>query len=256
MSEYDVMRRLLTARPIVFHPELAIVLGGVYEALMFQQLAYWSDKGSDPDGWIYKTTEEFRQETTINRYQQDKARAALVKLGVIQAKRRGLPARMHYLIEWRALYDLLSTPVCSPSTNSEEPPPTDDEPVCSPSTNLSVDAGQTLLGTETTSEMTQSNGPPPYKNEPFIIAELGLPSAQVWHAILDELARAGAIPSHEIATWLRPTVLAGRDQQTLLLRPPSAVAGERITRRWLPELRCAIAATTGATFDVRVVGHR
>ncbi|MGE0541254.1 MAG: hypothetical protein AB7R89_13860 [Dehalococcoidia bacterium] len=155
MSDYDVMRRLLTAPPIAFHRELAVALGGVYEALMFQQLAYWSDKGSDPDGWIYKTTEELRQETTINRYQQDKARANLVRLGVIQAKRRGLPARMHYLIEWDALYRLLANPVCPPSTNS---PPTASAPVCSPSTNLSADPEHALIGTENTSKTTQRTG--------------------------------------------------------------------------------------------------
>ncbi len=115
---YDVMRSLLSDRPIAFHPIMARVLGGVYEALLFQQLAFWSDKGSDPE-WIYKTREELREETTLNRYQQEQARGNLRKLGVIEEQRRGLPARMHYRIHWNRVFELLEAyrAVGRPSTN-------------------------------------------------------------------------------------------------------------------------------------------
>lgn len=96
-----------SARPIAFHPELARALGGIYEALMFQQLAYWSDFAELPDGWIYKTGAEFRAETTMTRYQLDKARASLVKLKVIETDLRGVPATMHYRVKWERLYALL-----------------------------------------------------------------------------------------------------------------------------------------------------
>jgi hypothetical protein len=118
VSSYDVLRQLLSDRPIAFPPALARVLGGVHEALLFQQLAYWSDKGDDPE-WIYKTREELREETSLNRYQQEQARATLKRLGVIQEERRGLPARMYFKIEWNVVFRLLeeSLPVGRPSTN-------------------------------------------------------------------------------------------------------------------------------------------
>ena len=62
---------------------LASVLGGVNEARLFQQLAYWSDKGSDPD-WIYKTQKELEEETTLTRTQQEGARRNLRRLGVVK----------------------------------------------------------------------------------------------------------------------------------------------------------------------------
>jgi hypothetical protein len=40
VSTYAALRRLLSDRPIAFHPELARVLGGINEALLFQQIAY------------------------------------------------------------------------------------------------------------------------------------------------------------------------------------------------------------------------
>lgn len=115
---YDLMRSLLSDRPIAFHPVMARVFGGVYEALLFQQLAFWSDKGADPE-WIYKTREELREETTLNRYQQEQARATLRKLGVIEEQRRGLPARMHYRVIWERVFELLEAyrAVGRPSTN-------------------------------------------------------------------------------------------------------------------------------------------
>jgi hypothetical protein len=116
--EYDLLKRFLSDRVIAFHPGLARAFGGVYEALLFQQLAYWSDKGTDPE-WIYKTREELREETTLNRYQQEQARASLKKLGVIREERRGLPARMYYKIEWDVVFRLLEAdlPVGRRSTN-------------------------------------------------------------------------------------------------------------------------------------------
>ncbi len=147
---YDVMRSLLSDRPIAFHPIMARVLGGVYEALLFQQLAFWSDKGSDPE-WIYKTREELREETTLNRYQQEQARGNLRKLGVIEEQRRGLPARMHYRIHWERVFELLEAyrAVGRPSTNKM----VEGTPTTQPKTPIQLADRQPT--SESTSETTQ-----------------------------------------------------------------------------------------------------
>lgn len=155
------------------------------------------------------------------------------------------------------VYSLRFHGVVQPPTH---PPPANDQgvgqPPAHPLPTTDPPVGQPLALQETEEQETVHKRPdaPAHETPPFTIAELGLSSAQVWHAILDELGRGGRIPSHEIATWLRPAVLAGRDEQTLLLRTPDAASGERITRRWLPDLRSAILATTGAALDVRVIG--
>lgn len=105
---YEALRRLLSDRPIAFHPSLARLLGGINEALFFQQIAYWSGKGSDPD-WIYKTQVELEDETCLSRYQQEQARKQLKKLGVLSDQRRGVPAQLYYRINWDAVFRLLET---------------------------------------------------------------------------------------------------------------------------------------------------
>ncbi len=107
---YDAMRRLLSDRPIAFHPMLARLLGGINEALLFQQLAYWSGKGHDSD-WIYKTQAELEEETALSRYQQEQARSKLRRLGILEEQRRGVPAKLYYRIVWEAVFRMLETSI-------------------------------------------------------------------------------------------------------------------------------------------------
>jgi len=106
VSQYAILRSLLSDRPIAFHPHMARVLGGINEALLFQQLAYWSDKGADPE-WIYKTQKDIELETTLTRTQQENARLQLRKLGVVSEDRRGLPAKLFFKVNWEPMFALL-----------------------------------------------------------------------------------------------------------------------------------------------------
>lgn len=105
-GEYEILRSLLSDRPIAFHPMLARVFGGINEALLFQQIAYWSDKGADPE-WIYKTQKDIEEETTLTRTQQENARRKLRGLGVIEERKRGVPAKLYYRVIWDVVYRLL-----------------------------------------------------------------------------------------------------------------------------------------------------
>jgi hypothetical protein len=105
-GEYEILRNLLSDRPLAFHPQLARVFGGINEALLFQQLAYWSDKGSDPE-WIYKTQKDIEHEITLTRTQQENARAKLRRLGAIEEDKRGVPAKLYFRVIWDRVYELL-----------------------------------------------------------------------------------------------------------------------------------------------------
>jgi hypothetical protein len=108
VSSYDVLKRLLSDRPIAFHPTLARAFGGINEALFFQQIAYWSDKGADPE-WIYKTQADLEEETALARTQQENARRKLRALGVLEEQKRGVPARLYYRVNWVAVFALLES---------------------------------------------------------------------------------------------------------------------------------------------------
>jgi hypothetical protein len=81
---------------------------GPHGGIFMSQLLFWDGKGHDPDGWIYKTEKQMERETGLTRSSQRKARRVLVGKGVLEEDKRGLPRRLHYRTDLRALMDILS----------------------------------------------------------------------------------------------------------------------------------------------------
>ena len=102
----EVFFALLGDRPVAYHPMIAHVLGSVKEALFVSQLLYWHDKGKLPDGWIWKTREEWTEETGLSRREIEGARKRLVAKGVLEEKLKGIPATLHYRLNLDRLYEL------------------------------------------------------------------------------------------------------------------------------------------------------
>ena len=88
----------------------------------------------------------------------------------------------------------------------------------------------------------------------FLVAECGLPNAQVWAAVLDEVAVSGGVSRANIDAWLRTTALIGRDDAgALIVGVPHGLAQRRIATRFLGPLRAAAAAITGADLPLDIV---
>lgn len=102
---------ILTDRPIAYHPLFAKLCGGVTAGIFLSQLFYWAGKEKDPDGWTYKTQADFTEETGLTRWEQERARQSLKASGVLEEKRKGIPATMHYKINFDALTTLLESNV-------------------------------------------------------------------------------------------------------------------------------------------------
>lgn len=85
-------------RPVAYYPKLTDVTGGVKETILLCQLLYWQGKQNSHEGWIYKTRDDIKEETGLSRTEQETARRNLKKLGFIEEKLAGVPARMHFKI--------------------------------------------------------------------------------------------------------------------------------------------------------------
>lgn len=92
---------------IAFPPVFARVAGSVTAGIMLSQLHYWTGRERDADGWIYKTQAEMERETTLSRREQEGARRRLRELGVLSERRRKVPARMRYRIDYDRLGALI-----------------------------------------------------------------------------------------------------------------------------------------------------
>jgi hypothetical protein len=146
--------RYLLRRPIAFHRVFADLAGGATGGLFLSQLFYWSDKGADPDGWIYKTQEDWTEETALTRSEQERARKYLRSCGLLEEARRGVPSRLFYRLNVECLATMLDPASYGARTQQASPQDPADK-----------DAGSgNLFHTEITAENTQG--------KPRSIAEL------------------------------------------------------------------------------------
>jgi len=90
-------------RPVVYYPSLNAITGGVAATVFLANLFQWSGTQRDPNGWIFKTQEEIEVETGLSRREQETARKQLRTATLLKEERRGVPARLYYLIQVETL---------------------------------------------------------------------------------------------------------------------------------------------------------
>ena len=126
---------------IALDPEFVKVSGNNC-GIFLSQLSYWKDKGKAPDGWIYKTSDELKEETGLTYKQQSLARRQLRTAGVLEDKYKRLEHTIYFRLNSEALHKLVSAAkgggqlphrlkggsgtdlsALSPSTRLASPPP-------------------------------------------------------------------------------------------------------------------------------------
>ena len=173
----------LLDRPIAFHRCFVDPTGSITAALMLSQALYWQQRTKDPDGWWYKTREEWREETGMSRWEQEEARKRLRRVGVLREERRGIPARLWYRVDEGQLWALLTKtdPPTEPDAGPEGLDPAANQMEGKPPTgrleasppdggktaNWSVSPPPTITETtaETTTETTTTTPNPSASNE-------------------------------------------------------------------------------------------
>jgi hypothetical protein len=93
----------LLGRSVTFHPALVDITGSINAALMLSQALYWTEHSTLPDGWFWKTREEWYEETRLDRKQQENARARLRATGFWEEKEAGKPCRLFFRVNEDAL---------------------------------------------------------------------------------------------------------------------------------------------------------
>ena len=100
----------LLGRHIAFHRRLVDVTASVKAALLLSQAIYWTRHGRDiaaAAGWFSKTSDQWARETGMSIKEQASARAALRDLAILEERREGLPAKLHFRLRAERLADLL-----------------------------------------------------------------------------------------------------------------------------------------------------
>ena len=81
--------------------EFIRLTGDIEVALFLSQLIYWTGKAKDPEGWVFKTYEDWKEEIMLTEYKIRKAKNKLEKLGFLETrikKANGNPT-VHYRLK-------------------------------------------------------------------------------------------------------------------------------------------------------------
>lgn len=84
----SVVIKLLSEKPIAFSPMISKAVGSITTGLLLQQLLYWTGKGYDENGWIYKSVKEMDDETSLTERQQEGAIKKLIQFKLIEVESR------------------------------------------------------------------------------------------------------------------------------------------------------------------------
>jgi hypothetical protein len=92
------------------------LVGGDYPAaVLLSQLVFWTGRGADPDGFIWKTYEDLEDEIGLTKYQAMRARNVLEKMQILETKVKkafGSPT-VHYKVLQDKLLKLMVSSVSS-----------------------------------------------------------------------------------------------------------------------------------------------
>jgi hypothetical protein len=102
------IKEMLPNRVVGYSPDLARIVGGATIGLFLSQLLFQSDKGANPEGWVYKSEAEMGKETGLSKREQQTARRKLLSLGVIAIMRGGWKNTYHFKIIWEKLYQVIA----------------------------------------------------------------------------------------------------------------------------------------------------
>src|SRR5687767_2855957 len=121
------VKDMLPNRVVGYSPDLARIVGGATIGLFLNQLLFLSDKGANPEGWVYKSEQEMGKETGLSKREQQTARRKLLSLGVIAIMRGGWKNTYHFKVIWEKLYQVITgiQQLQNVSTEKSEPAQTD-----------------------------------------------------------------------------------------------------------------------------------
>jgi len=136
-------------RPVAFQRPFVSLGCGITGALLLSQACYWQNRVTSKDGFFYKTANEWEEETGLTRREQETARKRLKDIGVLEEVLRGVPAKVNYRVNAKALKQALDVVSMAESAKLDET----EAPNC--------DGGKRQTNTESTTESTtESNNQP------------------------------------------------------------------------------------------------
>lgn len=106
---YNFINNILRDVPLTYYPDIANAVNSIEAGVYLSQLLYWTDYKRNPNGWIYKTQQEWSQETGMSVKDLSKARNRLKKLNILEEQKNKETKLIYIRINFDNLYQTIKT---------------------------------------------------------------------------------------------------------------------------------------------------
>jgi hypothetical protein len=244
------VKEMLPNRTVGYSPDLARIVGGATVGLFLSQLLFLSDKGHNPDGWVYKSEAEMGRETGLTKREQQTARRKLLALGVIAIMRGGWKNTYHFKVIWERLYQVITgsqRPQTVPTDKVERPQTVPTEPV----QNVATQPPECLQNVTTQWRQNVPTHNRDYNTENIETEKTSRENETTWKEILENL-QVGFL-QEEVATRLTGTTLIEVTDTRARIGVPNPHVLVWLERRLYGQLAKAIKGVVGKDLDLQFV---
>ena len=245
------VKDLLPNRTVGYSPDLARIVGGATIGL------FLSDKGHNPDGWVYKSEAEMGRETGLTKREQQTARRKLLSLGVIAIERRGFKFTYHFKVIWERLYQVIEQfQRTLPAGRQAQTVATENvEPVQNVPTereqNVPTEPAECLQNVSTKWKQNVATQDRDYNTENKETEKTSRENQTIWQKALEQLK--ADLPLGEAETRLTGTTLIQVTDTTARIAVPSATALLWLERRMYRQISNAMKGVLGKEVDLQFV---
>jgi hypothetical protein len=247
------VKDLLPNRTVGYSPDLARAVGGATIGLFLSQLLFLSDKGANPDGWIYKSEQEMGRETGLTKREQQTARRKLLSLGIIQIVRQGFKFTYHFRIVWERLLQVIEQYQRGQNVPTEKPERLQNVPT-EPVQNVPTQPPECLQNVST--ERPQNVATPDrYRDNNTENKEAEKTDQRenqtIWLKTIDQLKEAPTL--EDVEARLNGTTLIAITDTAARIGVPNRYAIAWLERRMYGQISTAIKAVVGKDLDLQFI---
>jgi hypothetical protein len=248
----QTVKDMLPNRVVGYSPDLAKIVGGATTGLFLSQLLFLSDKGHNPEGWVYKSEQEMGKETGLTKREQQTARRKLLSLGVITIMRGGFRNTYHFKVIWEKLYQVIAgikRPQNVPTEKSESVQNVPTEPIQNVATtpaqwqqNVSTKWKQNVTTPDTDRENNRENRE---------TEKTDRENQTVWEQTVEKVQEG--LPAGEAAAKLSGTALIEVTDTVARIGVPNSQTLVWLERRLYSQIAKAMKGVVGKDVDLQFI---
>jgi hypothetical protein len=250
-SHRQKVKDMLPNRVVGYSPDLARIVGGATIGLFLSQLLFLSDKGANPEGWVYKSEAEMGKETGLTKREQQTARRKLLSLGVIAIMRGGWKNTYHFKVIWEKLSQVIAGVQQTQTVSTQKVEPTQNVPT-EPVQNVATQPAQWQQNVSTKWKQTVATQYREHNRE-FKETEKTdqRENQETWDKAVEHVKKD--LPVGETEDRLAGTALLEVTETKAMIFVPNRTAGAWLERRLYGQIAKAMKGILGKDLDLQFI---